>query len=185
MSEITEKSKKWYCLRVVSGKERKIREYIELEVKRNAWDTIITQIIVPTEKVYKIRNGKKVVQEKNFFPGYILVEMEEGKFTGEMISTINNTTNVIHFLGKDNPIPMREVEVNRILGKVDEVLEGGSVSVEPFIVNETVKIIDGPFNEFEGVIEEIYDEKKRLKVIVKVFGRRTPVELNFTQVEKI
>jgi len=185
MAEVVEKGKKWYCLRVVSGKERKIREYIELEVKRNGWENVITQIIVPTEKVYKIRNGKKVVQEKNFFPGYILVEMEEGKFTGEMVSTINNTTNVIHFLGKDNPIPMREVEVNRILGKVDEVTEGGSVSIEPFIVNETVKIIEGPFNDFEGIIEEIYDEKKRLKVIVKVFGRRTPVELNFTQVEKI
>lgn len=186
MSEkLTEKVKRWYCLRVVSGKERKIRDYIELEVKRSGWDNVITNIIVPTEKLFKIRNGKKVVQEKNLLPGYILVEMLEGKFTSEMISTISNTTNVIHFLGKENPIPMQESETNRLLGKVDEVLEGTSTVAEPFIVGETVKIIDGPFNDFEGVIEEINEEKKRLKVVVKVFGRKAPVELNFMQVEKI
>ncbi|MEZ5002022.1 MAG: transcription termination/antitermination protein NusG, partial [Chitinophagales bacterium] len=120
-----------------------------------------------------------------FYPGYMLVEAVASKFSGEIISTINSTTNVIHFLGKDNPIPVKQNEVNRILGKVDAMQEVGAVVNEPFLVGETVKIIDGPFNDFNGTVEELDEEKKKLKVIVKIFGRRTPVELNFMQVEKI
>ena len=176
--------KKWYSLRVNSGKERKIKERIELEIDRSKWADFITQVLVPTEKVYKIRAGKKVISERNILPGYILIEAIPAKFSGEMIQTIANIPNVIHFLGKSNPIPMRASEANRMLGKVDESQEAGEAMIEPFIVGETVKIIDGPFSEFVGDIQEVNDEKKKLKVIVKIFGRGTEVELNFMQVEK-
>lgn len=177
-------AKRWYCLRVISGKERKLKERIELEIRRSKWEDFITSVVVPTEKVYKIRNGKKVILEKNILPGYILIEAEEGKLNGELAQSIANINNVIHFLGKQVPTPMRESEVNRTLGKVDEAKDAGVVLEEPFIIGETVKIIDGPFNEFVGNIQEINDEKKKLKVIVKIFGRGTEVELNFIQVEK-
>ena len=176
--------KKWYVLRVMSGKERKLKEYLEKEVDRSGWGDVVTQVLVPTEKVYKIKQGKKVIKERNFFPGYVLIEAVEGKLNDEIISTIQGTTGVINFLGDHNPVPLRQSEVNRILGKVDEMQEVGESMNEPYIVGETVKIIDGPFNDFNGTIEEVHEDKKKLKVIVKIFGRRTPVELNFMQVEK-
>ena len=176
--------KRWYSLRVISGKERKIKERIELEVERSKWSDVITEVLVPSEKVYKIRNGKKVILERNILPGYILIEAVSDHFTSEMIQSIAGMTNVIHFLGKDVPIPMQEHEANRMLGKVDESQETGESMIEPFIVGESVKIIDGPFNDFVGDIKEVNEEKKKLKVIVKIFGRGTEVELNFMQVEK-
>lgn len=176
--------KKWYSLRVISGKERKIKERIDLEVQRNGWDSFISQVLVPTEKVYKIRNGKKVISERNILPGYILIESSPNGLVGDVVQTIANVPNVIHFLGKETPIPMRAVEANRLLGKVDESQDAGEALIEPFIVGETVKIIDGPFSEFIGEIQEVNEEKKKLKVIVKIFGRGTEVELNFMQVEK-
>ena len=179
-----EVQKKWYSLRVISGKERKIKERIEMEIQRSGWNDFITQVLVPTEKVYKIRNGKKVVLDRNILPGYILLEAQPEKLSGEMIQTIANIPNVIHFLGKNNPIPMQEAEANRLLGKVDESQDVGESLIEPFIMGETVKIIDGPFNNFVGDIKEVNEEKKKLKVIVKIFGRGTEVELNFIQVEK-
>ncbi|NBC05997.1 MAG: transcription termination/antitermination factor NusG [Bacteroidetes bacterium] len=182
--ESTGPDKKWYSLRVISGKERKIKERIELEVDRSKWGDFITQVLVPTQKVYKIRSGKKVISERNILPGYILIEAVPAKLSGEIIQTIANIPNVIHFLGRNNPVPMREAEANRMLGKVDESQEAGESMIEPFIVGETVKIIDGPFNEFVGDIQEVNEEKKKLKVIVKIFGRGTEVELNFMQVEK-
>ena len=175
---------RWYSLRVISGKEKKIKERIELEIQRNKWDSVVTQILVPSEKVYKIRNGKKVILERNILPGYILVEAMPDKFTPEIVQGIANIPNVIHFLGRDKPIPMQKAEANRMLGKVDESQEVGEALIEPFIEGETVKIIDGPFNEFVGDIKEVNEEKKKLKVIVKIFGRGTEVELNFMQVEK-
>lgn len=183
-SDLMSEDKKWYSLRVISGKERKIKERIELEIQRNNWKDFITQVLVPTEKVYKIRNGKKVISERNILPGYILLEAIPSRLTGEVISTIANIPNVIHFLGRNNPIPMRPAEANRMLGKVDESQDAGEALIEPFIVGETVKIIDGPFSEFVGDIQEVNEEKKKLKVIVKIFGRGTEVELNFMQVEK-
>ncbi len=177
--------KKWYVLRVISGKERKLRDYVEQHIKRSGWDHIMSQVIVPTEKIYKIKNGKKVIQEKNSLPGYILIEATEGKMTPEMKQVITGITGVIDFLGKDKPIALRKNEVNRILGKMDEMSEEGAVMNEPFIIGETVKIIDGPFNDFLGNVDEVYEDKKKLKVIVKIFGRKTPVELNFIQVEKV
>jgi transcription termination/antitermination protein NusG len=177
--------KKWYSLRVISGKEKKIQERILAEVERSDWKNFIFSVIVPTEKVYKIRNGKKVMQERNLLPGYILVEALNGKLNGEVAKTIADITNVIHFLGKETPLPMTQVEANRLLGKVDESTEAGETLSEPFLIGETIKIIDGPFAEFIGDIQEVNEERKKLKVIVKIFGRGTEVELNFMQVEKI
>jgi len=181
--------KKWYVIRVVSGKEKKIKEYLDLDLVRMGYDTVVSQVLVPTEKVYKIRNGKKVIKERNLFPGYIYIEAVEKKFSGEIIQHIAGTTNVINFLGgkrgSRKPEPIRQSEVFKLLGKVDEMDDSDEVFTEPYLVNETVKIVDGPFNDFLGTIEEIFDEKKKLKVIVKIFGRRTPVEVNFTQVEKV
>lgn len=176
--------KKWYSLRVISGKERKIKERIESEVNRSGWNEVVSQIIVPSEKVYKIRNGKKVISERNILPGYLLVEADSDKFSGEIVQTITGLPNVIHFLGKTHPIPMKQSEANRMLGQLDDSENVGESLLEPFIVGETVKIIDGPFNEFVGDIKEVNEEKKKLKVIVKIFGRGTEVELNFMQVEK-
>jgi transcriptional antiterminator NusG len=178
-------NRKWYSLRVISGKEKKIKERIDFEVERSNWKLFIFQVIVPTEKVYKIRNGKKVIQERNLLPGYILIEATENKLNGDVAKMISDIPNVIHFLGKETPLPMTQVEANRLLGKVDESAEAGETMVEPFLVGETVKIIDGPFTDFVGDIQEVNEEKKKLKVIVKIFGRGTEVELNFMQVEKI
>ncbi len=180
----SENNKSWYSLRVISGKERKIKERIELEVKRSGWQDVVTQVLVPTEKVYKIRSGKKVILERNILPGYILVEADPKRFSGEMIQAISNVTNVIHFLGRNNPTPMQEAEANRMLGKVDDSQNIEEALIEPFLVGETVKIIDGPFRDFVGDIQEVNEEKKKLKVVVKIFGRGTEVELNFMQVEK-
>lgn len=176
--------KKWYSLRVISGKEKKIQERIELEVQRSGWQNVITQVLVPTEKVYKIRSGKKVIMERNILPGYILIEADPAAFSAEVVSTIANIPNVIHFLGKNEPIPMQQAEANRLLGKVDESQDLEESMIEPFLVGETVRIVDGPFNDFIGDIQEVNEEKKKLKVIVKIFGRGTEVELNFLQVEK-
>lgn len=176
--------KKWFSLRVISGKERKIKERIDLEVNRSGWKDHVTQVLVPTEKVYKIRNGKKVILERNILPGYILVEAYKSKLSGEIIQAIANVPNVIHFLGKQNPIPMRTVEANRLLGKVDESQDANEELIEPFLVGETVKITNGAFNGFVGDIQEVYEEKKKLKVIVKIFGRGTEMELSFMEVEK-
>ncbi|MCL4107370.1 UNVERIFIED_CONTAM: hypothetical protein GTU68_067281 [Idotea baltica] len=176
--------KKWYSLRVISGKERKIKERIELELQRNKWTDFVTQILVPSEKVYKIRNGKKVILERNILPGYILIEADPKKLSGEIITTIANMPNVIHFLGKNNPIPMQQSEANRMLGRVDDSQELGEAMIEPYLEGETIKITDGPFKDFVGDIKEVNEEKKKLTVIVKIFGRGTEVELNFMQVEK-
>ncbi|MEY2905394.1 MAG: hypothetical protein RJA52_1410 [Bacteroidota bacterium] len=181
---MADSEKKWYSLRVIAGKERKIKERIDSEIDRNNWRDIVTQVLVPTEKVYKIRSGKKVVSDRNILPGYILIEAVDGKLVGDVVQVIANVPNVIHFLGREVPTPMREAEANRLLGKVDESLGASEALIEPFIVGETIKITDGPFSEFVGDIQEINEEKKKLKVIVKIFGRGTEVELNFMQVEK-
>ncbi len=177
--------RKWYSLRVISGKERKIQERILLEIERSNWKETVFSVVVPTEKVYKIRNGKKVMQERNLLPGYILVEALGGKLNGDIAKMISDIPNVIHFLGKETPLPMTQVEANRLLGKVDESTEAGETLSEPFLIGETVRIVDGAFADFVGDVQEVNDEKKKLKVIVKIFGRGTEMELGFMQVEKI
>ncbi|MGN7721362.1 transcription termination/antitermination protein NusG [Chitinophaga sp. YIM B06452] len=184
-AQVPTQETKWYVLRVVSGKEKKVKEYLDIEVRRGDWGGIITQIFLPVEKVYKVQAGKKVMREKNFYPGYVMIEAIDGKMNDEVIQAIRNVSGVIHFLGKEKPIALRKSEVNKMLGKVDEISDQGITMSEPYIVGETIKIIDGPFNDFNGVIEEVLEDKKKLKVTVKIFGRATPVELNFMQVEKI
>jgi transcriptional antiterminator NusG len=177
---------KWYVLRVISGKEKKVKEYLDKEIARSGWSEIVKQVFLPVEKVYKVASGKKVMRERNYYPGYVMIEIKEGKLNDDLRDIIKNTTNVIHFLGKENPIALRKSEVNKMLGKMDEMSEAGGMSmIEPYIVGETIKIIEGPFNDFNGVIEEVNDEKKKLKVTVKIFGRATPVELSYMQVEKL
>ena len=180
MAEIT---KKWYVVRAISGQEKKIKSYIEAEVRRNRLDDFVSQILIPTEKIYQIRKGKKVSKEKSLFPGYILVE---AALIGELPHIIDNVPGVIGWLGSKggSPVPLSQSEVNRILGKVDEMADRDEEVNIPFIIGESVKVIDGPFNNFSGVIEEINEEKKKLKVTVKIFGRKTPVELSYMQVEK-
>ncbi|MBL56680.1 MAG: transcription termination/antitermination factor NusG [Flavobacteriales bacterium] len=174
---------KWYVVRAISGKEKKVRDYIEHEIKAVGLEDYVKQILIPTEKVYQIRNGKKISKERSFFPGYILIE---AALVGEVPHVIKNITGVIGFLGdkQNNPVPLRPAEVNRILGKVDELAETEEEMNIPYVVGETVKVIDGPFNSFSGIIEDIDEVKKKLKVMVKIFGRKTPLELNFMQVEK-
>ena len=176
---------KWYVIRVVSGKERKIKEYIDREVKINNWSKSVVQVLCPIEKVFKVLNGKKVLREKTLYPGYILLEANDGKLTEDIKHAVKNITGVIHFLGRDNPTSLRKSEVNKMFGKMDEVSEQGISYADPYIIGETVKIVDGPFNDFNGTVEEVNEEKKKLKVVVKLFGRATPVELNYSQVEKI
>ncbi|MEO5945674.1 MAG: transcription termination/antitermination protein NusG [Chitinophagaceae bacterium] len=176
---------KWFVLRVVSGKEKKVKEYLDKEVSRGGWEQV-KQIFLPVEKVYKVANGKKVMRERNYYPGYVMIEISEGKLSDDLRDVVKNVPNVIHFLGKENPIALRKAEVNKMLGKMDEMAEAGGLSMsEPFIVGETIKIIEGAFNDFNGIIEEVNDDKKKLKVSVKIFGRSQPVELTYMQVEKV
>jgi transcriptional antiterminator NusG len=181
---MAEVKKRWYVIRAISGKEKKVKEQLELEIERQKLSDYVEQILIPTEKVYQIRNGKKISKEKNYLPGYVLIE---AALVGEVEHVIQSTNNIIGFLGGEkggDPLPMRESEVNRILGKVDELAEADEEMNIPYVVGESVKVIDGPFNNFNGVIEEINEEKKKLKVMVKIFGRKTPLELNYMQVQK-
>ncbi len=177
MSEI---EKKWYVLRAVSGKETKVKEYLEADIKNSDLGEYVSQVLIPTEKVYQVRNGKKIVKERSYLPGYVLVE---AALVGEVAHHLRNTPNVIGFLGGlDNPTPLRASEVNRILGVVDGLPEMDDNI--PYEVGDAVKVTEGPFSGFTGLIEEVNGEKKKLKVMVKIFGRKTPLELGFMQVEK-
>lgn len=181
---MAESTKKWYVVRAISGKENKIKSYIESEIERNNLTSYVSQILIPTEKVYQIRNGKKISKERSFFPGYILVEAD---LSGEVPHVIRGVNGVIGFLGAEkrgNPLPLRISEVNRILGKVDELAETEEEMNIPYVIGESIKVTDGPFNGFTGTIENINEEKKKLEVMVKIFGRKQPLELSFLQVEK-
>ena len=177
--------KKWYVVRAVSGQENKIKTYIESEISRHGLSDYVEDVLVPTEKVIQIRKGKKINKERVFFPGYIMVK---ANLSGEVPHIIRSITNVIGFLGETkggDPVPLRQSEVNRMLGKVDELaVQTENVSI-PFTIGETIKVIDGPFNGFNGSIEKINEEKRKLEVMVKIFGRKTPLELSYMQVEKI
>lgn len=182
MSEQNEK--RWYVIRAISGKEKKVKEYLDAELSRNpALQDLISQVLIPTEKVYSVRNGKKVSKERNYLPGYVLIETV---LDAEVMHLIKETPNVLGFLGTHggDPDPLRPSEVSRILGKVDEMTENGEGSELEFIVGETVTVSDGPFSSFSGIIEEVNDEKKKLKVMVKIFGRKTPLELSYFQVKR-
>lgn len=183
---MSESGKKWYVLRAISGKESKVREYIENEINNTDLGKYVSQVLIPTERVYQVRNGKKISKERSYLPGYVLVEAE---LVGEVPHRLSEMPNVIGFLGDgskkiNEPVPLRQSEVNRILGRVDEMADMEIDSQASFEVGETVKVTFGPFSGFNGVIEEVNTERKKLKVMVKIFGRKTPLELGFMQVEK-
>ena len=189
--------KNWYVVRAVSGQENKVKNYIESEISRLGYGDYVEQVLVPTEKVPQLRNGKKVNVEKVFFPGYVMIKAD---LSGEISHLIKGISGVIGFLGETKggaPTPIRKSEVNRMLGIVDELQEKVDTVLIPYEVGESVKVIDGPFNGFtgnvdkvnetgfNGTIERVNEEKRKLEVIVKIFGRKTPLELSYTQVEKI
>ena len=180
---IQQETKKWYVVRAVAGQEKKVKQYIELEIQRLGMSDYVSQVLIPTEKIYQIRNGKKVSKERIYFPGYVMME---AVLVGEIPHVVKNITGVIGFLGEKGgePVPLRMSEVNRILGKIDQLQQKEEELENTFIVGENVKVVDGPFNSFSGVIEEINEDKKKLKVMVKIFGRKTPLELGYLQVEK-
>lgn len=185
---MSELDRKWYVLKAISGKEKQVKEYIDIELEKGGdIARYVSQIVIPTEKVYVVRNGKKSVKEKVFLPGYVLVEVA---LTREISGWLRNVPNVLGFLGVNEspgnyqPIPLRQNEVVRLLGTVDSMEEGEEELLVPYLVGETVKVITGPFAGFSGVIEELNEEKRRMKVNVKIFGRNTPLELGFMQVEK-
>jgi len=187
---LSENNFKWYALRAISGKESKVKEYIEAESRLSDLGQYVSQVLIPTEKVYQIRNGKKITKERSCMPGYVLVE---ANLVGETLHRLRSTPNVLGFLGEkgtsqnafiQKPTPIRAADMNRILGTLDEMQATGEELLVPYYVGETVKVIFGPFSGFSGVIEEVNDEKKKLKVMVMIFGRKTPLELSFTQVEK-
>jgi len=176
--------KKWYVIRAVSGQEAKIKDYIMGEITRMGYDKLVEDILVPTEKVVQIRNGKKISKERTYFPGYIMIK---ANLSGEVPHIIKSVTNVIGFLGETKggePVPLRQQEVNRMLGKVDELALATEHVAIPFTVGENIKVIDGRFNGFTGAIEKVNEEKRKLEVMVKIFGRKTPLELSYMQVEK-
>jgi transcriptional antiterminator NusG len=177
--------KKWYVVRAVSGQENKVKAYIETEISRLGMSDYISQVLVPTEKVVQVRDGKKISKDKVYFPGYVMIE---ANLAGEIPHIIKSITGVIGFLGEvkgGDPVPLRLSEVNRMLGKVDELAINIDTQSIPFKIDETIKVIDGPFNGFNGTIEKINEEKRKLEVMVKIFGRKTPLELSFMQVEKV
>ena len=193
---MSESNKKWYVLRAAGGKEKKAKEYLEKEIERRSLQDLVSQVLVPTEKVYRIRDGKRICTERLFYPGYVLIEAE---LTGELQYIIRNE--VPHMSGfltekrdmkreggkvqeEKLPIPLRDDEVRRILGEQDEMAGTEAETVVDYKVGDAVKITDGPFNGFDGTVDEIVEDRSKLKVIVMIFGRKTILELNFTQVTK-
>lgn len=177
----------WYVLRAISGKEAKVKEILDAQIKNTDLGKNLFQVLIPTEKVLTVRGGKKVVKERNLYSGYVFVE---ANLTGEVIHLLQNTSNVIDFLrGRERgaaPERLREAEVMRMLGIADELSNPTQEGVNDYMVGETVKIVDTtcPFSGFSAIIEDVNPEKKKLKVSVKIFGRKTPMELDNSQVER-
>ena len=193
---MSDSNKKWYVLRAAGGKEKKAKEYLEKEIERRHLQDLVSQVLVPTEKVYRIRDGKRICTERLFYPGYVLIEAE---LTGELQHIIRNEIphmsgfltekrDVVRGGGKAQeeklPIPLRDDEVKRILGEHDEMAGTEAETVIDYNVGDAVKITDGPFSGFDGTVEEIVEDRSKLKVMVMIFGRKTILELNFTQVTK-
>ena len=171
----------WYSLRVISGKEMSAQEDIMREISDGNVSDQVTEIFVPFEKVVELRNNKKVVKEKMFFPGYILIKMLLNKKSKYIIENINGVMSFVGPKGK-TPVPLREDEIKRIFGEV-EMKEGREVLITPFKKGDYVKVIAGPFIDFSGTFEEVNDDKQKVKIVISIFGRMTPVELDYFQVE--
>ena len=179
---MTESRKKWYVLRSVSGKENKVKEYLDSEISKTELGKYISQVLIPTEKTYIVRAGKKVLKERAYLPGYVLIEAE---LVGEVVHELKNINYVAGFLpNTNNPQPLSESEVRRILGTMDELEEITDEMDVNYYVGENVKVTSGPFSSFSGLVEEVNEERKKLKVMVKIFGRKTLLELGYMQVEK-
>ncbi|MDE6300536.1 MAG: transcription termination/antitermination protein NusG [Muribaculaceae bacterium] len=182
---MSESKRGWYVLRAISGKEAKVKEILDAQIKNTDLGNYLFQVLIPTEKVMTVRNGKKIVKERNLYSGYVFIEAD---LRGEVIHQLTNTTNVIDFLrGREKgaqPERLRQAEVMRMLGAVDEIAENPDNEVNDYIVGETVKINDGAFIGFTGTIEKVDAEKKKLIVMVKIFGRPNPLELDNSQVER-
>jgi transcriptional antiterminator NusG len=177
---LEDQEKKWYVVHVLSGHENKVKAYLESEISRLGLGEKITDILVPSENITEMHDGKKKVKSKIFFPGYILMEMV---LDVEIMHLISNTPGITHFVGsKNKPQPLRPDEIKRILGRVDESKNRELLDV-PFRVGDAIKVVDGPFTDFTGVVQEVNEEKSKVKVMVSIFGRSTPVELDFLQVE--
>jgi transcriptional antiterminator NusG len=170
----------WYVLKCYSGKEKKVREAILVEADLSGMKDIISEVLVPSENIMEMREGKKRIRNKVFFPGYILVKME---ITKQSLYLVENIPGVMSFVGaKGNPIPLTPDEVKRVLGEVEKK-DGREIMAVPFKMGDPVKVIDGPFIDFRGTVQEINEDKQKLKVTVSIFGRPTPVELDYLQVE--
>ena len=193
---MSESTKKWYVLRAAGGKEKKAKEYLDKEIERRGLQDLVSQVLVPTEKVYRIRDGKRISTERLFYPGYVLIEAE---LTGELQYIIRNEVpHMSGFLtekrdvkradGKSQeeklPIPLRDDEVKRLIGQQDDNANTEAETVVDYQVGDAVKITDGPFEGFDGTVDEIVEDRSKLKVMVMIFGRKTILELNFTQVTK-
>ena len=173
---------RWYAVHAYSNFENKVADSIREQAKQRGLEELFEQVLVPTEKVTEVRRGRKVDAERKFFPGYVLVKM---KLTDEAFHLIKNTPKVTGFLGSDNkPMPLSDAEAERIIHQVQEGVERPKPSVS-FEVGEQVRVSDGPFASFNGTVEEVDEGRSRLKVAVSIFGRATPVELEFAQVEKV
>lgn len=173
--------RKWYVLRTFSGHEKKVKNYLEKEVERLGLGEKLADVMIPTETVFEMRQGKKRTREKTFFPGYLLLNALLDK---ELQHVISGVPSVVGFLTTgDQPTSLRPDEVNRILGKMDEAREMGEQPEIPFSVGDAIKVVDGPFNNFTGFVEEVYADKMKVKVMVSIFGRKTPLELDYLQVE--
>lgn len=176
-------TKDWYALRVFSSAEKRVKEYIENEIERLNLSSSVSKILIPTEKIFQVKNGKKVNSEKLLYPGYLFIE---AAMTKEVYSAIKSVNGVVDIMGtKDKAIPLRPAEIRQILQQVDESIEKDEENMTPFIKGEKVKVTDGPFKDFNAVVEEVLDDKKKLKVSVMIFGRKTIVELNFVQIVKV
>lgn len=182
---MAERKKEWYVLRAISGKEAKVKELLDAAIKNTDLGNYVFQVLIPTEKVVTTRAGKRVVKERNLYSGYVFIEAD---LTGEVMHELANTTNVIDFLrGRSKgsaPETLRQSEVMRMLGAADEINDINEDGLSDFMVGETVKVNVGPFAGFNGEIVDIDTEKRKLKVEVKIFGRRTPLELEASQVER-
>lgn len=175
---------RWYALQVYSGHENKVKTLLEKRIAESAnRNVIIRQVLVPTQEVMEIKGGKKTKVTKNLYPGYILVE---ARMNDETQYFINSITGIIKFLGAGaSPQPLREREVNKILGRIDEVKEAPEEVTIPFDIGDPVEVVEGPFSDFSGIVEEVYPEKGKVKVTVSLFGRPTAVELDYLQLKKV
>jgi len=173
--------RKWYVLRTFSGHEKKVKQYLEREIDRLGLEDKLSEIMIPTETVFEMRGGKKRTREKTFFPGYIMIN---ALLDNEIQHVISGIPSVVGFLTTgDEPTPLRPDEINRIMGKMDEAREAGEQPEMPFKTGDPIKVVDGPFNNFTGFVEEVFPDKMKVKVMVSIFGRKTPLELDYLQVE--